>query len=381
MLRVLHVNAGNLYGGIESTLATIAATQHHDPFTGVIHEFALCFDGRLADELADLGAPAQRIGEVRARQPWSVRRARGTLERMVQKRNIDVVITHNTWSHAVFGPAAMGPRRRVVLWLHNEIGRSAWDENMARRVAADAVIVSSAYIAARVPPRLASQPIVVRYPVRPLPRIDLLERARVRAELSTGSDDVVVVQVSRMQAWKGQRNLVQAVAMLGLERPQPLTVWLVGGAQRDSEQAYVRNLACEIADLGLSERVRVVGERRDVGRLLGAADVFCQANERPEPFGIVFVDALSAGLPAVGLDMGGTPEIIDDTCGRIIPPHDIEALAGALAELVGDAALRTRLGATGPARAAMLCDPARQVARLNTVLGDVFATAATRVRR
>ena len=67
-----------------------------------------------------------------------------------------------------------------------------------------------------------------------------------------------------------------------------------------------------MASLGLEPRVRFLGERRDVPLLMRAVDLFCQPNEGPEPFGVVFAEALLSGVPVVTADTGGAPEIVSD---------------------------------------------------------------------
>jgi glycosyltransferase involved in cell wall biosynthesis len=52
-----------------------------------------------------------------------------------------------------------------------------------------------------------------------------------------------------------------------------------------------------VRDLRIADRVRFAGQRDDVPRLLAAADLHCQPNSSPEPFGVAFVEALAAGLP------------------------------------------------------------------------------------
>jgi glycosyltransferase involved in cell wall biosynthesis len=121
--------------------------------------------------------------------------------------------------------------------------------------------------------------------------------------------------------------------------------------------------------------VRLLGERTDLARLMAAADLFCQPNLRPEPFGMVFVEAMHARLPVVGSNSGGTPEVIDASCGVLVPPDDPAALAASLRELIGEPGLRARLGAAGPARAALLSDPAGQARRLRTALDEVLRGA------
>jgi glycosyltransferase involved in cell wall biosynthesis len=185
-------------------------------------------------------------------------------------------------------------------------------------------------------------------------------REAVRAELKTAPEAVVVIQVSRMEEWKGHRLHLKALARLA--GVAGWTCWMVGGAQRPHEIRYLEALRAESAALGIGPRVNFLGQRSDVARLLAAADI--QPNTGPEPFGITFIEALYARLPVVTTSIGGAVEIVDASCGMLVAPDDPAALAGALRGLIEDGELRARLGAAGPARAAALCDPAREMVRL-----------------
>ena len=90
---------------------------------------------------------------------------------------------------------------------------------------------------------------------------------------------------------------------------------------------------------------------RTCRRCWPSADIHCQPNTGPEPFGIAFVEALYAGLPVVTTRLGGALEIVNETCGVLVPPGDAGALAAALRRLIADPAERSRLGRAGPARA------------------------------
>ena len=177
------------------------------------------------------------------------------------------------------------------------------------------------------------------------------------------------VQASRLEEWKGHGALLNG---LGLVRHLPdWTCWIVGGVQRAHEAPYLEALKILAADLRISERIRFVGQRSDVSRLLVAADIFCQPNSGPEPFGIVFVEALYAGLPVVATAMGAVQEIVDSSCGRLVPSADAGALRDGLAELIGSSRIRQRLGSRGPARARALCDPQQQLLQMQSVLSGV----------
>jgi glycosyltransferase involved in cell wall biosynthesis len=106
-----------------------------------------------------------------------------------------------------------------------------------------------------------------------------------------------------------------------------------------------------------------------------AADVYCQPNAGPEPFGLAFVEALYAGLPVVTSGFGGAALIVDRTCGVLTIPADAAAVATALRELIGDPARRRALGGAGPDRAESLCDPGRVLSRLPDLLSDLTIPA------
>ena len=106
--------------------------------------------------------------------------------------------------------------------------------------------------------------------------------------------------------------------------------------------------------------------------LLAAADVLCQPNTGPEPFGVAFVEALYAGRPVVTSRLGGAIEIVAADCGLLVEPADPAALAAALAALIADPQSRARLGAAGPARARALCDPAAVRDRLHGLLAGLL---------
>ncbi|MDQ6675733.1 MAG: glycosyltransferase family 4 protein, partial [Acidobacteriota bacterium] len=98
-----------------------------------------------------------------------------------------------------------------------------------------------------------------------------------------------------------------------------------------------------------------------------------QPNTGPEPFGIVFIEAMAAQVPVVTTRLGAAPEIVDASCGILTEPGNAEELAGALRKLLQDSDLRARLGAAGPARAATLCSPERQLPLLEELLQSVLA--------
>jgi len=369
LMRVLHVHSGNLYGGVETLLLTLA--RYRDLCPAMEPEFALCFEGRLSEELNAVGARIHLLGKVRIRHPLSVWRSRGVLKGVLQQQKIDVVICHSAWPQAIFGPVVRRAHLPLVFWLHNAVNDHHWLQLWARMAPPDLALCCSRFTQRTLPkmyPKVSSQ--LIRCPISEIrPHASDTERRATRAELSAPMQATAIAQASRMEVWKGHGLLLQALGML---KDMPSWVaWIAGGAQRPQELSYLNSLKKAAATLGIEDRVMFLGQRSDVPRILAAADIHCQPNTGAEPFGITFIEALYAGIPVVTTAMGGAQEIVDDSCGILVPPNDPQALAASLRQLIQDSALRRRLGAAGPARARHLCNPAAQLQKLHRALGSV----------
>jgi len=367
-MRVLHVYAGNLYGGVEAMLATFARERARVP--EMEPAFALAFDGRLAGELRAAGADVHIVGAARLSRPWTVWRARRHLRAAIVQARPEVVVLHSAWTWAVFAPAVCRAGLPAVFWLHDAVSGDG-AERMARRTPARLVVCTSEYVRGTLPRLFPHARGEVVYPSVPAPADPSAERAAVRAELDTAPDSVVMVQASRMEPWKGHRVHLEALGRIAGDARW--TCWLAGGAQRPAELRHLGEMRALAGRLGIGARVRWLGERADVPRLLAAADVLCQPNLGPEPFGMTYVEAMHARLPVVAAATGGATEIVTPDTGILVAPGDPGATSEALRRLTDDAGLRARLGAAGPARARELCDPERQMRRLHGILGEARA--------
>ncbi|MFZ2061870.1 MAG: glycosyltransferase [Candidatus Binatus sp.] len=375
MTRVLHIGSGNLYGGVETFMVTLARYRGSCP--ALEQQFAVCFEGRLKRELLVAGATVHDLGEVRVRQPLSIWKARKRLFELIEDNQIDVVICHMAWTQALFGSAARASRVPVAMWQHMASNGRHWLELLARWSGPDLVICNSEYSAREFRGSFSSIPIeVVHYPVAaPTISYSQVDHDAARSEFTTPTDAVVVVHSSRMQEWKGHRLLMQAASRI--KSNSQWILWFVGGAQRELEQSYLASLRTTAAELGIEDRVRFLGQRNDVERLLAASDIHCQPNISPEPFGITFIEALYAGIPVVTTRIGGGIEIVNDSCGVMVPPDDPNALAAALERLIADGERRRQLGSAGPARARELCDPVRQMDLLRMTLLNLCGSGRT----
>jgi glycosyltransferase involved in cell wall biosynthesis len=186
--------------------------------------------------------------------------------------------------------------------------------------------------------------------------------------LETEARDIVILQSSRMEGWKGHQLHLDALSRL---KDLPgWVLWIAGGAQRPEEQEYEKALRCQAQLGGISARVRFLGHRNDIDDLLAASDIHCQPNRSPEPFGIAFIEAMMAGLPIATCRLGAAKEIIDDSSGLLSEPADADGLAGNLRKLITNSDLRMKLGTSGPVKARRLTDPASRLNELFAHLNE-----------
>ena len=169
------------------------------------------------------------------------------------------------------------------------------------------------------------------------------EREPARRALRLPEDAFTVAVLGRVSDWKGQDVLARALAEPPLA--QIGAVGLVAGAPWPGAEAPLHALERLRDELGLGERLRVLGFREDVDQILGAVDAVAVPSTRPDPFPNAALEAAAAGLPVVAAAHGGLTEMIrDGETGVLVAPGDAAALASALRELADDPQRARSLG-------------------------------------
>ena len=110
-------------------------------------EFALCFRGRLWDEIESTGSRLHDMGQVKFSRPWSVIRARMRLRKLLKENQYDVAICHACWPHAVFGSTVRRSNAKLVGWIHDALNGKHWLDKKAGQIGADLLIANSQYTA------------------------------------------------------------------------------------------------------------------------------------------------------------------------------------------------------------------------------------------
>jgi glycosyltransferase involved in cell wall biosynthesis len=284
------------------------------------------------------------------------RRGLRQLDALVNGRAISVVHSNTI---AVLAGALWARLRRVPhVWHVHEIIRSP---ALVRRffpfvirLLSDSVISNSKQTEAWLlgeQPRLASRSLVV---FNGLPALARPERGRCeafRTSVGADGDTLIVTLAGRINRWKGQSVLIEAAGILSrTDLASRLRYVIVGSAAPGLEDLPGR-LRQRADELGVGNVVVFRPFVDDIWPVWFGSDIAVVPSTEPEPFGMVAIEAMAAGLPVVAAGHGGLLDIIEDgVCGLLAAPGSAEDLAGSIARLARDAGLRSTLGEAGRKR-------------------------------
>jgi glycosyltransferase involved in cell wall biosynthesis len=154
----------------------------------------------------------------------------------------------------------------------------------------------------------------------------------VRADMGLVPEAIVIVCIANLIAYKGHEDLLSAFAAVsnhGLVSNRPMMLLLAG-----EDRGIGENLARRASDLGILDKVRFLGGRRDIPNILAAADMGVLPSHE-EGFSNALLEMLSAGIPVVATDVGGNGEALAGMEGcSLVPPSDPIALASAVRNIV-----------------------------------------------
>ncbi|MFC6260628.1 glycosyltransferase family 4 protein [Levilactobacillus fujinensis] len=180
--------------------------------------------------------------------------------------------------------------------------------------------------------------------------------ANLRAEFQVHTDAIVIGMVGRINAWKGQTTLLQAMIPLLKSNPK-LKLIFIGGVFAGEEKRK-QDLETAIAGSQVANQIVLKDFRNDLPSVYHLFDVFVLPSTNPDPLPTVVLEAMAAGKPIVGFRQGGVIEMVQEGLnGFLATPIDVGELTQCIQKLVDSADLRSRMGAASRARAIRCYSP------------------------
>ena len=345
--------------GFEVRVATLAE-RAHDPLAEGLAADGIAIDALPFRSLLDAGAGWRLLHHVRALRP-------------------DLIHTQLRWAHVWGTIAARLQRVPALATLHTPDALAAdrhadacgrLTSQLLNRGAARIICVSDGlrrhYQALARPPAAKLLTLHDGIELDAYASLPARDRDTLRERLAVPAAAPLAITVAPLRAAKGIDLMLAALELLEPRWPE-LHYLIVG----DGEERAA--LAAAAASLGVAQRVRFVGGRADVPKLLGCADLFVLPSLE-EALPNVLAEAMASGLPIVASAVGGVPELIEhDGNGLLVRPGDAEGLAIACHQLLASPRRRRAMATRGRQLAAERFAIDVQVARLAGLYDQLIA--------
>jgi glycosyltransferase involved in cell wall biosynthesis len=342
-------------GGAEQSLATLLASLSDE-----IEVFVMGVEPIVLNWVSRARPGAVRLLAPRVRNKLHLPAIAAHLRLIRQVRPHVCHISMRTLWSCQYGilAAFLTPGVRVVAVIHSLIPPHSWIQCrfmrlLFRRI--DAAVAPGVRVARLAEELIGLEQGSIQVIPNVLPGIDVPSPAERSSAGST------VAFAGRLVPEKGVDVLLRALARL-----PDVHAMIIGAGP---EEHALRLLAEE---LGIQERVALLGWRDDAVRLVATSAVFVLPS-RTEASPVAVLEAMAASIPVVATDVGSVSElVIDGETGLLVQPDDADALAAAIRRLLDDEQLRRRLGRRGRQLAMLRFQPDEAAAAYE----ELFAAAA-----
>ncbi len=380
MREILHISTGAELGGAERVLLDLVRSLDRERFR--VHVL-VPRRGRLTEALEEVGISplvveywgrGHRLGRYSSWREYAsalrslphVGRTLIELARFVNERPIALIHAHGIKAQMFSAALAPFVHAHLIWHVHDFLRhRRFWRFFHAlSRTIPEVVLVPSRAVACE----FSDHPNVLVIPNG----VDLREFSP--ASKRTGERQRVGM-IGAFAPWKGQRVFLQAAEQVSRTMPE-VEFLIVGDELYDTtgHQGFRKELEREVAERGLSSRVRFTGFRVDVAATLRELDVVVHCSLEPEPFGRILIEAMACGLPVIASRGGATEEIVrEGETGLLVPPGEASPLAEAMVALLRDPTRRARLGRAARTWVERAFDLRAQVRRVEVLYDSLLS--------
>lgn len=394
-IRILSIVNELVFGGDENRLLTLATSIDTDRFDLQVVTLKRpdpqldAYYGSMREHYATAGVRVSSLSEGhrnhglapgsvlrQARRVTMFWRALASVCRIVREERIDIIDGHTGPGNLIAVAAGVACRtRRVVTTYNVEQWQPRWLWQVVHQATlglADAIITDSDAVANATRRFMITRPQIHVIPNGVVPPRSGRTKEEMRRLFGLPEDPNVRVvgQISSLFPTKGHVVLIEAARTI-LEKRRDTAFLLVGYPRNDP--AYRERLQSRARELGIEERVRILGYPGPIGDVWQTIDVHAHPTLL-DSLPNAIIEGMSLGKPAVVTDVGGIATLVDhDRTGLVVPPGHADALAAAILRLLDDEPYAHALGLAARHRYEQSYTPGRMAEQLQRVFVDLAA--------
>lgn len=372
-IKVLYVLPAGERGGAEVVFLNIVENLNRSLFEPFVIALK---DGPFISELQDKGLTPIVLKTNRIRSVKNFFEITKFIRNFIESQQIDVVHCNGTLAQIYGGFAAGRMGARCIYHLHDSVEWSWNAQGLVHLLAQSSFAVGRFFSGKRNRMQFIA---VSKYVAEKFQQtwssrknIQVIHNSIVVSNAATtANDNPVVTWIGRLQRWKGAHIFIKAAETIRKNHPE-VEFKVVGGTLFGIEPEYEKELHDLAKSLNLGSSLKFFGHQSSVESFIQSADIVVHSSVRPEPFGLVILEAMSAGRPVIASNEGGPLEIVDDgVTGLLIRPNDPQELANAVIKLLQDKTLRTSLGQAARERVQTVFNPSKMIHALEAVYSEL----------
>ena len=258
------------------------------------------------------------------------------LVNIVRTKHIDIIHSNSVKAHYITTLVSFITHVYLVWWIRDDT-MSKFIFKLSRRIPKSIVFVS--YYLSYLYPKYPNT--VVIHNGTPAPKHLMNEQEKeTMKRLHGAGNKAVILCVERLVVWKGVQILLEALANVQYD----YTCLIVGSGKNQRDDCEF-DLIKQTAELGLTEKVQFLGWRDSVENYYQISDILIHPALKPEPFGLVVIEAMTHGIPVIATNVGGPVEtILDGETGFLVPAGDTAALTEKINLILGNRQLAEVIG-------------------------------------
>lgn len=369
MKRILYLTTDSKLGGTERVIYNLARALHGVDFE--VHVDSLKGPGELQDLLNQAGVPSTNLNMASKLDLGVI----GRLRRLIREFQPDLLCTYLFHANHLGRLVGRMSGVRKILTVQESVDAwRRWHHNLIDRLtvplvdqfAANSEAVRQRFHEFSGIPMERVEVIYNGIDLAPYRHLENSKCTTLRESLGLDAGSIVFITVAHINPYKGHRHLVEAAARIVKKYPEAR--WLFVGSGRSDEE--VRR---QIGDVGLQDRIHMLGVRKDIPDLLNASDVFVLPSLW-EGCPLSILEAMAAGLPVIASSVGGIPELVQqEKTGLLVRPGEAADLADKMQSLLEDGDRRRNMGQEGKARAFAEFSLEMQVARTRELYDRILS--------
>ena len=362
-MKILFYNHTGTVSGAERVLSMILTRLDRNRFNLVV----VCPDAsRMMELAASQSVRTRGLRQLDARFTWrpdrivnyliSFAKVIGRARKIIIEESPDAIHANSIRAGLVMAAATLGLQVPVVWHAHDILPRHPLSTAVRlfaavtsrNRILAVSHAVATRFRGVLLRPFERRVPIAVIHNAVDLDRFhpDTDAREGMRCALGLKSTQPVAGIVGQLTPRKGQLELIEGFAYVAREVPDAILL-IVGEALFNRDEEYAELLKLTVASLGIADRVRFLGPRSDVPKLMQGLDLLI-INSHEEPFALTVLEGLASGTAVLATSVGGTPEMIcHGENGWLVKRRDHDDLVKGMLTLFRDEPLRRQMGSNG----------------------------------